>query len=191
MAGRPPKETVDWFPHDANASEGKTLTILQNRFGNDGYSVWFRLLERISSTRNHIVWQRNSEDREYLAARLYVSPEKLTAILDKLAELHAIDPDLYKRGAIWCGNLVNRVASVYSSRGAVIPARPDIKSIVLPDNAISSPNNAISSPDNAAQGLQGLQGLQYPTSAAPPPRAGTREEVAAAPPAGAAALPHR
>ena len=45
---RPKKQTVDYFPHIIK--QGKTMTILENRFGNDGYAFWFKLLEILGST---------------------------------------------------------------------------------------------------------------------------------------------
>ena len=52
---RPIKHTVDYFSHDADASEGKTLTILENNFGLEGYAAWFKLLERLSKAENHVM----------------------------------------------------------------------------------------------------------------------------------------
>ncbi len=49
------KDVVNYFPHDANACAGDTLTVLQSRFGNDGYAFWFKLLEKLSSTDGHCI----------------------------------------------------------------------------------------------------------------------------------------
>jgi hypothetical protein len=142
---RPLKFTVDYFPHDANAAEGKTLTILFNNFGHDGLSAWWLLLGRVSLTDNHVISIRNSEDFEYLSAKLHLQPERLKEILDKLATLEAIDPALYKAGFIWCQKFVDRIASVYKSRGQAVPIKPAIS---LPDNQVSLTDNPISLPDN-------------------------------------------
>ncbi len=40
---RPKKQTVDYFPHFVKG--GRTIFILENKFGNDGYAFWFKLLE--------------------------------------------------------------------------------------------------------------------------------------------------
>ncbi len=37
---RPQKNTVDYFSHDADASDGRTLSILENNFGAEGYMAW-------------------------------------------------------------------------------------------------------------------------------------------------------
>jgi DnaD/phage-associated family protein len=140
---RPLKYTVDYFSHDANASEGKTLTIIFNHFGHEGISAWWQLLERVSSTNNHVICIRNPEDLEYLAAKFHLSPEKLTAILTKLAELEAIDPSLFEYGYIWSQNLINRVTPVYHTRKQSVPLKPKVNDT---DNPVYSINNPINIP---------------------------------------------
>ena len=103
---RPLKVTVAYFSHDADASEGKTLSILFNHFGHEGISAWWLLLERISRTRNHVISTRNPEDLEFLAAKMHFKPDRLREILAKMAELEAIDRELFERGLIWSQNFV-------------------------------------------------------------------------------------
>ena len=45
---RPKKQTVDYFPHSCNHK--KTIYILEERYGNNGYSFWFKLLEMLGNT---------------------------------------------------------------------------------------------------------------------------------------------
>ncbi len=123
---RPYKHSVDYFPHDSDASDGRTLTILFNTFGHDGISAWWQLLERISCTENHVIDIRNPDDLEYLSAKLRFTPEKLRQILDKLAYLNAIDFQLYSCGLIWSDNFVERVSDVYKKRKQELPTRPVI-----------------------------------------------------------------
>ena len=49
--GRPSKKGVEYFQHDTDASESKTIFIIENLFGNDGYAAWFKLLECLGKTR--------------------------------------------------------------------------------------------------------------------------------------------
>jgi hypothetical protein len=130
--GRSIKHTVEYFSHDANASQGKTLTILENNYGIAGYAAWFKLLEVLSTVDNHIFTCRNLEDREYLAARLKLKVQDLDSILGKMAELDAIDKDLWKHGIIWSQNFVLRLKSVYDNRRQPLPTRPSFN--------ISTPN---------------------------------------------------
>jgi DnaD/phage-associated family protein len=146
VAGRPPKHTVDWFSHDALASDGRTVTILENHFGAEGYATWFKLLERISRTENHIITCRNTEEVEFLAAKLKLAPERFVVIINKMAELGAIDKDLWMlEKVIWCQNLVDRFQGVYDNRHQAIPHKP---SISTDDNSISGQEMALSKPEN-------------------------------------------
>jgi hypothetical protein len=139
---RPVKLTVDYFSHDANASSRKTLTILFNHFGHEGISGWWQLLERLADTPNHFLDIRNPECFEYLAARLRFSPDRARAIFSKMADLDAIDRELYTSGIIWSQNLIDRLAGVYKSRNQDLPSKPCI------NNPVSLPNNSIDLPDN-------------------------------------------
>lgn len=122
---RPKKETIDYFSHDSNASEGRTITILENHFGHEGYSAWFKLLERVSVTRNHVIDIRNPEDFEFLSAKLKFTPVRLREILDKIACLQGIDQQLYKAGYIWCQNFIDRLEPVYKTRNQDLPIKPE------------------------------------------------------------------
>jgi len=123
---RPQKQTVDYFPHDALASEGTTLTILEDQFGNDGYSFWFRLLERLCATPGHVMDCRNPARWQFLLAKTHVSEDIGCRILNLLAELDAIDADLWLDKVIWCQNLVDNITDVYKNRRALIPQKPSV-----------------------------------------------------------------
>ncbi len=123
---RPQKHTVEYFSHDADASNGRTLSILFNHFGHEGNSAWWLLLERLSSTENHVISIKALEDFEYLASKLHFTPEKLRLILNKMAELEAIDRELYQNGLIWSQNFVNRQEPVYKTRKQELPTKPTL-----------------------------------------------------------------
>ena len=122
---RPKKETVDYFPHDANASDGVTLTIIQSKFGNDGYAFWFRLLEILASTKGHVFNCRNTVRWQFLQAKTHLQEDTVCSLLDLLSDLDAIDSALWKeKKLIWCDNLVNNVADVYRNRRMDVPEKP-------------------------------------------------------------------
>ena len=45
---RPRKQTVDWFPHYCR--HGKTMAILEEKYGNNGFAFSFKLLEILGDT---------------------------------------------------------------------------------------------------------------------------------------------
>ena len=46
--GRRKLNSVEYFPHDVKG--GKTLFILESRYGNTGYAFWFKTLEILASS---------------------------------------------------------------------------------------------------------------------------------------------
>lgn len=122
---RPKKSTVDYFPHYTRS--GKTIFILEAEFGNDGYSFWFKLLETLGSTDGMVFDWGNTVARKYLLAKAKVDEETALRIIELLAEVDAIDRELWeKRRLLWSQNLVDNVRDAFKRRSSVLPQRPEI-----------------------------------------------------------------
>lgn len=124
--GRPPKNTIDYFPHYVH--DGKTIFILENKFGNDGYAFWFKLLELLGKTEGHFYNCNNVDEWEFLLAKTKVNEVSGTEILNTLAKLKGIDKELWSKKVIWSQNFVDNIASVYKKRGLPIPTKPNYSS---------------------------------------------------------------
>ncbi len=112
--GRKDKFTVDYFLHKCN--HGKTIFILENRFGNNGYAVWFKTLELLGASRNHFIDCRNTTDWEFMSAKMQVEPDKLQQIYDLLASLNTIDSELWLNKIVWSENFIDNLSDVYARR---------------------------------------------------------------------------
>ncbi len=120
---RPQKNTVEYFPHIAKP--GKTLFILEGKYGNDGYAFWFKLLELLADSDNHFYDASTETGWHYLVARGKVSDVSATEMLDLLSNLGNIDADLWKNHKIiWCQALVDNLSEVYRKRKRDLPAKP-------------------------------------------------------------------
>ncbi len=139
---RPNKNTVDYFPHYCN--HGKTIFILQRKFGNNGYAVWFKTLECLGKSDNHVLDLRNCDDWEFYVAEMGVSDAEINQILDLLAKLKAIDQELWENKVIWCNNFIKNIADVYKKRNNDLPKKPVLDS----DNLVSVTENEVSDIDN-------------------------------------------
>jgi len=123
---RPRKQTVDYFPHQCN--HGETMFILEQRYGNDGYAFWFKLLEHLGKTEGHCLDCKKLTTLNYLAAKTLVTKEKAEEMLNLLAELEAIDTELWLESKIiWSDNFVSGLAFAYRNREVVIPDKPGIE----------------------------------------------------------------
>ncbi len=138
------KNIVSYFPHDATASSGDTLTILQNRFGNDGYAVWFKLLEKLASSEGHIIDCRNPMRWQLLVAYFGIDEITTVEIFKLLVEIEAIDKELWASRVIWCQKLVDNVAHVYTNRRREKPLKP----VITDDKPITTTEKSITTPQS-------------------------------------------
>lgn len=124
MAGRPKKQTVDYFPH--YVKHGKTMEILERRFGFEGYAAWFKLLEQLGGADGHYIDCSDEFTWEFLTSKIHKKEDLARQILDLLAKLGAIDRDLWvENKVIWSQNFVDGIADAYRNRRSDIPAKPN------------------------------------------------------------------
>ncbi len=119
---RPKKKTVDYFPH--SCTHGKTMFIIEQKYGNDGYAFWFKLLELLGDTEGHYIDLNDEMVQEFLQAKTSLSKEVCNEILDLLAKLKAIDAELWEQKIVWSQNFVDGISDVYKNRRVETPSRP-------------------------------------------------------------------
>ena len=149
---RPSKRTVDYFPHYCNHK--KTLMMLETRYGNDGYTFWFKLLEILGKSDGHSFRVDNPIELEYLAANSRITAVSASEILDYCASLHAIDPELWKHKVIWSQNFVDNLAELYKKRSGTMPEKPIIEEFPTrkpPDNPQGEEFPTRKPPDNSVK----------------------------------------
>lgn len=124
---RPNRMTIEYFPHYVKV--GRTICILENRFGNDGYAFWFKLLEVLGESNGHYYDCSTAANWEYLLAKTHVIGERAEAIIDVLVNLGKIDAELWaNKRVIWVENFVNNLICVYRKRKEDIPVKPSFGS---------------------------------------------------------------
>ena len=119
---RPAKTNVDYFPHMTHS--GKTIAILEARWGNDGYAFWFKLLELLGDSQDFSFHCSRPADWEYLLSKTRVTEPMAQAILDKLAEIDAIDTECWLQKNVWSDNFVRNLEPVFEKRKRVAPQKP-------------------------------------------------------------------
>jgi len=119
---RPKKKTVDYFPH--SCTHGKTMFIIEQKYGNDGYAFWFKLLELLGDSPGHYIDLNDEAAQEFLQAKTRLGWDICKEILDLLAKLDAIDAELWEHNVVWSQNFVDGISDVYSNRRVETPSRP-------------------------------------------------------------------
>lgn len=120
---RPKKQTVDYFPHDCQHKG--TMFILEEKYGNDGYAFWFKMLEVLGTTEGHFIDCNNPHKWLFLTSKTRLTEDKCTELLNLLASLDAIDKELWEASkTIWSDNFVERISEAYRNRILEIPIKP-------------------------------------------------------------------
>jgi hypothetical protein len=139
---RPRKDTVEYFPH--YCEHGKVLFILENKFGNDGYAVFYKILELLSKTEGHCYDCSGMENWEFLLSRMGTNEEVVLEILEKLAAMEIIDRLLWNEKRIWMQSLVDSLFGVYKRRESKLPPKPGLLYTEIPPTRINRDNNPAS-----------------------------------------------
>jgi len=126
---RPIKDTVDYFFHDVK--QGKTLRILQSKYGNDGYAVWFKTLEILGSSNGHFYDFNNPLEREDMVAYMGVSEGLCMQIFSTLAELGKLDKHLLEAKILWSMKFIERLTPLYERRKGSVPMKPPTKTELM------------------------------------------------------------
>lgn len=120
---RPKKQTVDYFPHFVKS--GRTIFILESRFGNNGYAFWFKLLEILGEAEGHFYDCSNASNWAFLLAKVRLSENEVNQLINVLIDLGKIDKDLWTQSKIiWVDNFVNNLSEVYRTRHSALPGKP-------------------------------------------------------------------
>jgi len=134
--GRPTKQTADYFPHAC--VHKKTIYVIEQRYGNDGYAFWFKLLELLGSSEGHYYDLRDAANMEFLMAKTRTDESTCTEILNMLARLDAIDKDLWEQHqVVWSQNFVDGLDPLYKKRSTEKPSKPSFRNENPGEDSIS------------------------------------------------------
>lgn len=149
------KDVAEYFPHFV--SDSRTKSILESRYGNDGYAFWFKLLELLCKSDGHYYDCQDPLNQEYLFGYTKVSMETAEQILELLASLGKIDRDLWeKKRVIWCQALVNNLKPVYEKRKRELPQKPQF-SVPEKEHSTDSCTENESKPEFSGQPVPKMQ----------------------------------
>ncbi len=112
---RTARNNIDYFPHEA--IHGKKMFIIENTYGNDGYAVWFKMLEQLGKNDYHFIDIKDDMQKLYLASVFKVSEELMMQILTDLSKIGALNSNLFNdHGIIYSEKFVESVQDAYKRR---------------------------------------------------------------------------
>lgn len=151
MAGRKSRQTVNYFPH--MCKHGKSMYIIEQHYGNDGYAFWFKLLECLGATDGHIYDLNDQDNWDFILAYAHLTDERAKEMLDRFSKRGMIDRELWeKRRLVWSDNFVDNLKDVYEKRIVSVPKKPALSTL----DGISGPDIDISGGGNQQRNLTEL-----------------------------------
>lgn len=144
---RPLSNTIDYFPHDCE--HGRKMHIIEQKFKNDGYAGWMKMLEALGKTEFHFLDLNEETTRLYLQSKMNVSDNLFLDILNTLAKLGAIDPELWNLNVIWSDKFVASIQDAYKRRSNNCITKEELQKrlcIQKPSLCIHKPGKCIHKP---------------------------------------------
>ena len=112
---RKERNSVDYFPHEV--SHGKKMFYLRDKYRNDGYAVWFMLLEQLGKSDYHYLDLKDNIQLMYLSAEFKVSEELLLQIIDTLVKFNEFDSDLWlSEKILYNQKFIDNISDAYKKR---------------------------------------------------------------------------
>lgn len=126
------------------------MNIIEAKYGNDGYAVWFKLLEQLGKANNHYLNLSDETNVMFLASVFRISEELTLTILTDLAKLEAIDKFLWdNHRVIWSEKFIDSIQDAYRKRNSSCIQYTDVLTIIGVKNVVSSGSYSINGANTA------------------------------------------
>ena len=135
---RPMRRDADYFPFICK--DGKTFSILRNRFPLEGIGFFTELCIILTTTPDHHIQLKTDVDFEYLCSKMKCEKDKATAIIEVLLMTGKIHKELWeKANVIVIPDLLDSLQDAYLKRETDIITINQIVSSYI--NAVSDTGN--------------------------------------------------
>lgn len=140
MAGRKAQHDADYFPFFAK--DGRTLFMLQSKFGLEGIGFFTNLLRLLCTTPRHHLDLSDPMQALYTWSRIGLNDEdKAVKIVEMMVATGKIDRQLWtEKRVIYCQDFVDSLSELYAKRKEKALTLSDIRGIY----SISAPEIGIS-----------------------------------------------
>lgn len=139
--------SVDYFPH--GVTHGRKMHIIRHKHGNDGYAVWFMLLEELGRASYHFLDLKDPVNLMYLSSTFRVSENQLLEIINDLVKLEEFDQILWEKECIlYNQKFVDNIQDAYKRRQNACVNRNSLIAMLWQKSRLRNPLNVYSLPDN-------------------------------------------
>ena len=114
---RPPKEGLEYFPHDVYASSDEKIEPLILLYGSNGYAFYFIHLEYIYRNKDLEFDISDAETREVIQQKLHISADEYNQILQTALKKKLFNPKYFdETGKLTSNGIKKRASSVFEKR---------------------------------------------------------------------------
>ena len=112
---RQQQNTVDYFPF--LCKEGKAMYTIENKYGNDGYATWIKILRQLAVTNYHYLNLSDYTELIFLSSKCKISEEKLKEIITDLANIGEFNKELWEQNRIvFSEKFIENIKDAYARR---------------------------------------------------------------------------
>lgn len=112
---RPERNNVDYFPF--LCKEGKAMFCIEQKYGNDGYATWVKILRQLAVTNNHYLNLNDKAEFMFLSSKCRVSELMLNGIINDLCDLGEFNAELWKENKILFNEkFIHSISDAYLKR---------------------------------------------------------------------------
>ena len=113
---RPQRNNVDYYP--LYCKEGKGMYYIENKYGNDGYTVWNKLLTFLAQTNFHYLNLNSKADIMFVSSKCRVTEDMLFEIIEDLVNLGEFNEELWKESKVlWNQKFIDSIQDAYRKKG--------------------------------------------------------------------------
>jgi hypothetical protein len=112
---RPTRNDVDYFPF--MCKEGKGMYVIEEKYGNDGFATWIKILRSLATTNFHYLNLSDPSEKMFLSAKCKISQNVLESIIDDLINLGEFDKELWDEFSIlYSEKFIESIEDAYKKR---------------------------------------------------------------------------
>lgn len=112
---RQQQNTVDYFPF--LCKEGEAMFYIENKYGNDGYASWIKILRQLAVTNYHYLNLSEYKSRMFLSSKCKISEDLLVEIITDLCFIGEFNKELWEQNKIvFSEKFIENIKDAYARR---------------------------------------------------------------------------